>query len=138
MRGWNRRILAIDLYCAADSGYMASLTTTTRPTIAQPQFLTTSWILSSSQNSHSPTHAMGLDLVDQLGPDQQPRVQAGLLPRRHRQARAKLAHQVARTIIVYRDGGLLVRLRDPGAEEVMLQDRDPALGRAQVERAVLG
>ena len=37
MRGWNLRILAIDLYCAADSGYSASLISTTSSTIAQPQ-----------------------------------------------------------------------------------------------------
>ena len=57
MRGWNLRILAKLLYWAADSGYSASLTSNTRPMIAQPQLPNRPYRWLSTQNRPSPRRA---------------------------------------------------------------------------------
>src|SRR5690606_19752747 len=38
--------------------------------------------------------------------------------------------------LVQRNGGVFARLRNPGGQEVMLEDRDPATGAAPVDAAV--
>src|SRR3954470_11677554 len=58
MRGWKRRIFAIDLYCAADSGYIASLISTTRPTIDQPQLPSSSCRCCNTQNNQPASTAI--------------------------------------------------------------------------------
>jgi len=58
MRGWKRRILAPLLYCTADSGYSTSFSSTTRPTMAQPQLLTTLWTWFNTQNRPWPMIAI--------------------------------------------------------------------------------
>ncbi|MDQ1134167.1 hypothetical protein QE386_002762 [Pseudoxanthomonas winnipegensis] len=59
MRGWNLRILAIDLYWAEDSGNSTSLTTTTRPMIDQPQLPSRSCRWLRIQNRPEPITASG-------------------------------------------------------------------------------
>src|SRR5690606_2435688 len=58
MRGWNVRIRAIDLYWACASGNSTILTSTTRPTIAQPQLPNSRCSFSSTQNRPSPSQAI--------------------------------------------------------------------------------
>ncbi|MNT06669.1 hypothetical protein D3C72_1413470 [compost metagenome] len=58
MRGWKRRILAPLLYCVADSGYSTIFSSTTRPTMAQPQLPTSLCTWLSTQNRPWPITAI--------------------------------------------------------------------------------
>src|SRR5690606_34758485 len=89
-------------------------------------------------------HLLGLDLVDQLGPDPQPRGAGRLLPGPDRDRGAgHLADQVARRAaghvgveadLVARPGRLAWQ---PGAEEVMLGEGDPGVAVERLGRTVL-
>src|SRR5690606_34921521 len=146
MRGWNLRISAADLCCAAGGGYISGLISTTGPLIAQPPSPT----LPCRNGRTAPTnsalqarHLLRLDLVHQLRPDPQPRLDLGACAGRDLHAGAELAHQCLLLAAGAAGGGQreragVARGRDPGGEEVVLEHRDPAAGDLLVEGAVLG
>ena len=86
-------------------------------------------------------HLLGLDLVDQLRPHPQAGLTDCRTARGNAHARAHVAHHVAgRTGFGtggHREGSLLAGSGNPRAEEVVLQERDPAAGGLLVERAVV-
>ena len=88
-----------------------------------------------------PRHLLGLDLADQLRAHPQPCLGGGRTSRWRLQARTQRTDQVMAATVVARGGqgecGGVAGLWDPGTEEVMLEERDPAAGDLPVERAVL-
>src|SRR5690606_40888328 len=82
------------------------------------------------------------DLVDQLRPHPQPRLDLRARARCHLHPRTDLAHQ--RALVAagtaqrgQRERAGVVRARDPGGEEVVLEHGDPAAGHLLVAGAVL-
>src|SRR3546814_502220 len=144
MRGWKRRILAVDLYCAADSGNSTSLSRQTMAMIAQPQLPNSACSLASTQQALAEhreqleaavvdralqaRHVLRGQLRDQLRADPQARVGDRLLPRRERERRAHRVDAVDLAGGGQAEARGLVLLRDPGGEEVVLQQRDPTAG----------
>ena len=84
-----------------------------------------------------PLDVLRIDLVDQLRPHPQAAFGADLLPRRHAEARTVRFDAVAVAVLVEQEQRGLVLLRDPGAEEVMLQHRQPAPFHRLVQAAIV-
>src|SRR5690606_30485953 len=88
-------------------------------------------------------HLRRLDLVHQLRPDPQSRLDLRARAGRDLHAGAELAHQ--RLLLAagaaggeQRERAVVAGARDPGGEEMVLEHRDPAAGDLLVEGAVLG